>query len=221
MVNIKSKLIFTQFFPFLAQQQSEELAEERFEYAIDIDDYNDYEYNEEDFDFEPSSKPKKKRKYNTKKPRNKKKIKYQEPDSDAGGDERPIDDDIISTQKIPENKEESVKKMLACNHCHKEFPTPSKLKRHVSQIHEGIKNYQCDRCDRAFGELCKLKKHVSIVHEGQKNYQCDRCDYRCGQLSNLKKHISIVHEGVRKYQCDQVKQKQTFFKKQSNNSNNI
>ena len=76
----------------------------------------------------------------------------------------------ISSQN---DQEDSVKKMLACNHCPKEFPTPSKLKRHVSQIHEGIKNYQCDRCDRAFGELCKLKKHVSIVHEGLKNYQCD------------------------------------------------
>ena len=36
----------------------------------------------------------------------------------------------------------SVKKMLACGHCPKEFPTPSKLKRHVTQIHLGIKNYQ-------------------------------------------------------------------------------
>ena len=36
---------------------------------------------------------------------------YQEPeDDDAGGDERSIDEDIISTQKITENKEESVKK---------------------------------------------------------------------------------------------------------------
>ena len=38
------------------------VAEEWFEYAIDIDNYKDYEYNEEDFDFLPSSKPKKKMK---------------------------------------------------------------------------------------------------------------------------------------------------------------
>ena len=117
---------------FLAQHCVE--PEERFEYSIDIDDYNDYQYNEEDFDFEP--KPKK-RKYTKK--RNKKNKHYHQQQDETEG---PMLADISSQN----DQEDSVKKMLACNHCPKEFPTPSKLKRHVSQIHEGIKNYQCDRC---------------------------------------------------------------------------
>ena len=121
---------------FLAQHCVE--PEERFEYSIDIDDYNDYQYNEEDFDFEP--KPKK-RKYTKKRS---KKNKQQHHDQQEDETEGPMLADISSQN----DQEDSVKKMLACNHCPKEFPTPSKLKRHVSQIHEGIKNYQCDRCDR-------------------------------------------------------------------------
>ena len=159
---------------------TEESSGEYFEYSMDLD-YENYYYDEDDFDdYEPTAK--KPRKYNKRNSKN----------SASATNHTKKENDIQDSTK---QNDDNSKKTYTCGHCPKEFPTPSKLKRHVTQVHEGLKAFQCDRCDKAFGEMCKLKKHVTIVHEGVKNFQCEKCEYRCGQLSNLKKHISIVHEG--------------------------
>ena len=85
--------------------------------------------------------------------------------------------------------------------CGKSFCSPQKLKNHVLNIHEGIKDYKCDICGYLTWESCRLKTHINVVHEGKKNYQCDRCEKSFGYLTHLKNHISVVHEGIKKFEC--------------------
>ena len=85
--------------------------------------------------------------------------------------------------------------------CGKSFCSAQKLKNHVLNIHEGIKDYKCDICGYLTWESCRLKTHISVVHEGKKNYQCDRCEKSFGYVTHLKNHISVVHEGIKKFAC--------------------
>ena len=55
-------------------------------------------------------------------------------------------------------------KNKTCSYCHKIFPTPSKLERHV-RVHLGIKPFLCDHCDKRFSQEIHLKTHVKISHK--------------------------------------------------------
>ena len=69
------------------------------------------------------------------------------------------------------NHKEVKRKKYTCDICGKYF---SDLKRHISCVHNHLKNYQCDMCHKAFGQLAHLKDHITIVHKGVKNYKCDK-----------------------------------------------
>ena len=68
-------------------------------------------------------------------------------------------DEPTNTQMKPTYDIDGEKK-YTCLQCPKDFATPSKLKRHVSQVHECVKSHQCDKCDKAFGQKDKLKRHI-------------------------------------------------------------
>ena len=74
-------------------------------------------------------------------------------------------------------------KKLKCSICDKKF-VQSRLKRHVKEVHQGIKNHQCS--EQKFGELGILMRHVKTVHEGIKNHNCKICDKKFGYLGALK-----------------------------------
>ena len=43
-----------------------------------------------------------------------------------------------------------------------------------------------------------LKRHIQNVHEGIKEFKCTICDYETAQRVNLKAHIESVHEGIKR-----------------------
>ena len=69
------------------------------------------------------------------------------------------------------------------------------LKRHIKNVHEGLKNHVCDSCGKAFSEAGNLRKHIKGVHQGQKNHKCEYCEKSFFEYSNLKTHIKGVHKG--------------------------
>ena len=70
------------------------------------------------------------------------------------------------------------------------------MKRHVSCVHEGQRNYNCSFCEKAFSRQDRLKHHIKVVHEGHKNdVECELCGKCYYDKSTLKKHIMAVHEG--------------------------
>ncbi|XP_040917491.1 zinc finger protein 770-like [Toxotes jaculatrix] len=56
--------------------------------------------------------------------------------------------------------------MHQCTVCQKSFPSPYKLKRHLS-IHTGQKPFICKICGKAFTQSVHLKRHLQNVHPSQ------------------------------------------------------
>ena len=100
-----------------------------------------------------------------------------------------------------------------CDICEKSFSRKD-LKKHISAIHEGCKDYKCDTCDKQFSSARDLTSHIHKIHEQSKDYkgntrhkraklkhECSICGKSFGQLNSLKTHISIVHEGRKNNKC--------------------
>ena len=66
-----------------------------------------------------------------------------------------------ASQKTPEKKH-------TCEQCNKSFSDTYKLKRHVTQVHQGLKEFICEvvDCGKAFSEAYKLRKHITQIHPG-------------------------------------------------------
>ena len=47
-----------------------------------------------------------------------------------------------------------------CNLCNKIFKKSTILRRHVSQVHQGLKKYKCDFCEKPFQRKSELDKHT-------------------------------------------------------------
>ena len=83
------------------------------------------------------------------------------------------------------------------------FAYDYRLNTHVKQVHEdSAKKHMCDKCDKSFFQLSKLKNHISSVHEKIKPYQCDQCPSAFAEKANLRNHISVVHEKNKPFVCD-------------------
>ena len=81
--------------------------------------------------------------------------------------------------------------MLPCPKCPKLVRNKSKLKQHISQIHEGVKDKQCTLCSYTTYSSHNLRLHVSNVHDKTPMFNdCPHCHTRTG---NLDKHIEIYH----------------------------
>ena len=68
------------------------------------------------------------------------------------------------------------------------------LKRHVENMHEGVR-YLCDQCDYA---ATKVRRHI------KSNHPCDQCEYTATitgdlkrHMSSLRRHIKTKHEGIK------------------------
>ena len=95
-------------------------------------------------------------------------------------------------------------KNKTCSYCHKIFPTPSKLERHV-RVHLGIKPFLCDHCDKRFSQEIHLKTHVKISHK-------DICD-----AMRQKNLLSSNHPSTRnKAKTKKKKTKQMLYKGRNN-----
>ena len=70
--------------------------------------------------------------------------------------------------------------------------TKGTLKGHISSIHEGG-THKCDLCNKGFSSKDRLRRHVTTVHEKLKNYKCTYCETAYGQKGDLNRHIRKVH----------------------------
>merc|ERR1712223_2282782 len=52
-----------------------------------------------------------------------------------------------------------------CEHCGKSFPQSGTLRRHIYDVHEGIRNYKCHLCDQKFAQKYSLIGHLFTIHK--------------------------------------------------------
>ena len=91
-----------------------------------------------------------------------------------------------------------------CTVCRKELATKWSLNRHISEVHDKLKEFECEEngCDAIFSQKQALDKHIKIVHLGEKILQCQYCDNWFSQSGNLRIHIETVHEKKKPFWCD-------------------
>lgn len=94
-----------------------------------------------------------------------------------------------------------------CEECGKAFVRPSKLSRHVREVHGGDKPFICDveGCNAAFVRRSKLVRHEHEVHSGvpqplveKKAFACDvvGCEASFARRAGLTKHSRTAHTVV-------------------------
>ena len=88
---------------------------------------------------------------------------------------------------------------FVCPECGIVVVRKSSLKKHLQEIHQGIR-YPCDQCPHQAKTKISLKHHIESAHEG-KRYYCDQCEYAAVSNGSLKKHIRETH-CERNYICD-------------------
>ena len=104
---------------------------------------------------------------------------------------------IPDLKKHVQNVHEGIKP-FKCTICDYEFSKHSNLKKHIVSVHERIKPFKCNMCQYETAHRPHLKRHIQNVHEGIKEFKCTICDYETAQRVNLKAHIESVHEGIKR-----------------------
>ncbi|KAJ8903499.1 hypothetical protein NDN08_004605 [Rhodosorus marinus] len=99
----------------------------------------------------------------------------------------------------------------ACPHCGRVFSRKYEMQRHVSAVHERVKNFGCDRCGKFFALKQNLISHIEEVHEGKKDAVCIECDVLFSTRYKLRRHIRSVHLKERSHQCDECGK--TYFQR--------
>jgi len=87
-------------------------------------------------------------------------------------------------------------KIFECQYCG--FVTDcsaAKLRKHVKEVHEEIKQYHCTECGIKVSRKYHLIRHIKAVHHKEKFWQCEDCDYKTNNQVCFKKHKQNKHEG--------------------------
>ena len=52
--------------------------------------------------------------------------------------------------------------------------------------------YPCNKCEYSATTTGNLKRHIQNIHEGLK-YPCNQCEYSATTAGSLKRHIQSIH----------------------------
>ena len=110
-----------------------------------------------------------------------------------------------------------------CQQCEKAFCRAYQLKRHVAEVHEGLKNYECGTCGKCFSQSSSLKTHIFMIHEkgnssqivrnpkkpkprnadriGEKKFKCELCNSCFWTKEKFNFHIDKFHNPDFKHKC--------------------
>lgn len=100
---------------------------------------------------------------------------------------------MLETEQSFEFDGREVRTDSICEICGKIFELPTMKRRHVNQVHEGMKPYQCEQsdCGRSFSSKSGLDRHITD-HTGEFPFLCPECPKKFKSSTELKQH-SIRH----------------------------
>ncbi|XP_012586310.1 PREDICTED: zinc finger protein 280B [Condylura cristata] len=91
----------------------------------------------------------------------------------------------------------------ACPHCHRPFPSPSQLQRHVESVHAAPGPAAvCRICELAFQTDRALLEHMRASHKpGEMPYVCQACGFRSSVFADVDTHFRASHENTKNLLC--------------------
>ncbi|XP_007956942.1 zinc finger protein 280B [Orycteropus afer afer] len=90
-----------------------------------------------------------------------------------------------------------------CQHCHRQFPTPFQLQRHIERVHIPQEpSAVCKICELAFDTDQSLLQHMKDTHKpGEMPYVCQVCNYRSSAFIDMDTHFRTCHENTKSLLC--------------------
>ena len=93
--------------------------------------------------------------------------------------------------------------MFSCDQCSFTAPTENRLRVHVKERHDKIKDQVCKICGFAFSRKKDLHRHMVCVHKvGEKKFKCELCPIKFIEAHRLREHVRGVHDKIKDYVCE-------------------
>lgn len=88
-----------------------------------------------------------------------------------------------------------------CPVCQKTYSSPSKMRRHLKEIHSTQKKCICDVCGKQFLTPDRVREHRKKIHEkGSEKFECDICKKVMRSKHSISDHMSL-HTGDKLHHC--------------------
>ncbi|XP_012887057.1 PREDICTED: zinc finger protein 280B-like isoform X1 [Dipodomys ordii] len=90
-----------------------------------------------------------------------------------------------------------------CQHCHRQFPTPFQLERHIDNVHTTQElSTVCRICELSFETDQLLLEHMKDNHKpGELPYVCQVCNYRSSVFADVETHFRKCHANTKNLLC--------------------
>eukprot|EP00188_Purpureofilum_apyrenoidigerum_P000360 Plantae.Rhodophyta-Purpureofilum_apyrenoidigerum.ctg11547.p1 GENE.Plantae.Rhodophyta-Purpureofilum_apyrenoidigerum.ctg11547~~Plantae.Rhodophyta-Purpureofilum_apyrenoidigerum.ctg11547.p1 ORF type:complete len:470 (-),score=70.16 Plantae.Rhodophyta-Purpureofilum_apyrenoidigerum.ctg11547:55-1431(-) len=89
-----------------------------------------------------------------------------------------------------------------CHICGAKFSRKYEVRRHVTMVHEAVKNFICDICGRAFALKQHLTSHIDGVHNKKRDFLCESCGMAFSTEAKVNRHYRCVHLREREFHCN-------------------
>ncbi|XP_069673075.1 zinc finger protein ZFP2-like isoform X27 [Periplaneta americana] len=109
-------------------------------------------------------------------------------------------EDSYLIDSVSEHETDNERPIYECEHCGKKILWREKMKSHL-RIHTDERPYTCHVCGRQFRDAMGLKRHIREVHDGVKDCGCDICGRKFANKRTRDDHRRI-HTGERPFVCD-------------------
>ena len=120
-----------------------------------------------------------------------------------------VSHDSQNSQTVLKDSNEETDRKVNCDHCGKSYPTMTNLKRHIKEIHKGLKA-TCNICNKKISSSA-LQQHIMAIHNGLR-LNCDECEKTVSDKRNLNRHVREIH-GVKSFECKECAE---FFSSKRN-----
>lgn len=90
-----------------------------------------------------------------------------------------------------------------CQHCHRQFPSPFQLERHIDSVHTAPEPATvCRICELSFETDQVLLQHMKDNHKpGEMPYVCQICNYRSSVFADVEAHFRKCHVNTKNLLC--------------------
>ena len=101
---------------------------------------------------------------------------------------------ISSDHRLPYQKC-MMKEKQKCQQCPYETSYYGRMKIHVNDVHEKVRNHICQECGYATSQKSNLGYHLASVHNmSKKRFECEQCTYKAHAKAHLNRHIEYTHK---------------------------